>query len=230
MQTLELNPTVAYKQQIADCLRMLEKFDVIDYNGHCSIRLDDNRILINTGSCRRSAATINDVVTIGMDGQVIEGFDKPPLEYHLHLGIYRARPDVKAVVHAHPRWSTFLTMIGEAYAPVYAQGTLLYPAPLLDSPNSINNVKMADRLAGVLGDRPAALMKAHGSVTVGSSLIEAFVLSIYLEENSYRQYMALQIRRPYEFTAEEVAMAREKLWTPTLFQRTWDHYRAKLGD
>lgn len=219
----------ALKQQLVDCIRMLERADIIDYNGHCSIRVDDNRVLINIGSCQRSRLTVEDICTIDMEGNVIEGKGKPPLEFHLHCGVYRARSDVKAVVHAHPKWSTFLTMVGESYQPVYAQGSLVYPMPVLDSPNSINNRVMADRLAATLGDRPAAMMKSHGAVTVGKDIVEAFVLANYLEENAYRQYMALQIGKPYAFSEKEIAMCREKLWTASLFQRTWDHFRAKLG-
>ena len=217
------------KQQLVDCLRMLEQSDIIDYNGHASIRVGDDRLLINIGSCQRSQLKVGDICTIDMEGNVIEGNGKPPLEFHLHAGIYRARADVKAVVHAHPKWSTFLTMVGESYQPVYAQGSLVYPMPVLDSPNSINNRAMADRLAATLGDRPAAMMKSHGAVTVGRDIVEAFVLANYLEENAYRQYMALQIGKPYAFSEQEVALCREKLWTESLFKRTWDHFRAKLG-
>jgi ribulose-5-phosphate 4-epimerase/fuculose-1-phosphate aldolase len=119
-------------------------------------------------------------------------------------------------------------MTGYSYQPVYAQGTLVYPAPLLDTPNSINNRSIADRLAATLGNRPAALMKSHGAVTVGKDIVEAFVLANYMEENAYRQYMALQIGKPYVFTDEEIALCREKLWNDNLFKRTWDHFRAKL--
>ena len=217
------------KQQLVDCIRMLERADIIDYNGHASVLLDGGQMLINIGSCQRSRLTVADICTITMDGEVVEGAGKPPLEFHLHAGIYRARPDVKAVVHAHPKWSTFLSMTGHAYEPVYAQGSLVYPVPLLDSPNSINNRVMADRLAATLGDRPAAMMKSHGAVTVGASIVEAFVLANYMEENAYRQYMAMQIGKPYAFNAQELALCREKLWSPALFQRAWDHFHAKLG-
>ncbi len=216
------------KQQLVDCIRMLERADIIDYNGHCSIRLDADRLLINIGSCQRSRLTVEDICTIDFEGNVIEGKGKPPLEFHLHVGIYRTRADVKAVVHAHPKWSTFLTMVGESYKPVYAQGSLVYPMPVLDSPNSINNPAMAKRLADTLGDRPAAMMKSHGAVTVGRDIVEAFVLANYLEENAYRQYMALQIGKPYSFSEQEVVLCREKLWTASLFKRTWDHFHAKL--
>ena len=220
----------AHKQQLVACIRMLEASDIIDYNGHASIRLDDGRMLINIGSCQRSRLTTADICTIDMEGQVVDGaMGKPPLEFHLHAGIYRARPDVKAIVHAHPKWSTYLTMTGTAYAPVYAQGSLVYPVPVLDSPNSINNRVMADQLAATLGDRPAALMKSHGAVTVGKSIVEAFVLANYMEENAHRQYMAMQIGAPYAFNAQELALCREKLWNAALFQRAWDHFQGKLG-
>ena len=217
------------KAQLVDCIRMLERSDIIDYNGHCSIRLDDGRILINIGSCQRSSLTVDDLCTIDLEANQLEGKGNAPLERHLHCGIYRVRPEVKAIVHAHPKWSTFLTMVGEAYKPVYAQGSLVHPVPLLDSPNSINNRAMADRLAATLGDRPAALMKSHGAVTVGTDIVEAFVLANYMEENAYRQYMALQIGKPYVFSEEEIALCREKLWNAGLFKRTWDHFRSKLG-
>ena len=129
---------LALRQQLVDCIRMLEKADIIDYNGHCSIRVSDDRILINMGNCQRACLTVDDIVTIDMDGKLIEGRSNPPLEFHLHTGIYRARSDVKAIVHAHPRWSTYLTMVGEPYKPVFARGVLPSPAPVLDTPNSIN--------------------------------------------------------------------------------------------
>src|SRR2546427_10784370 len=141
---------VETKQQLVDCIRMLEQSDIIDYNGHCSIRLgdvDDGHILINIGSCQRSRLTVDDICTIDIEANQIDGRDKAPLERHLHCGIYRVRPEGKAIVHAHPKWSTCLTMAGQKYEPAYAQGSLVHPVPLLDSPNSINNRAMADRLA-----------------------------------------------------------------------------------
>ncbi len=218
----------AAKQQLVDCVRMLARASIMDYNGHASIKIGPDRMLINIGNCQRARLTVEDICLIDMSGQLIEGKGQPPLEFHLHAGMYRARPDVQAVIHAHPEWSTYLTMVGQAYLPVYAQGSLVYPVPVLDSPNSINNVKMADRLAATLGERPAALMKAHGAATVGRSLIEAFVLMVYMEDNAHRQYMAMQIGKPYSFNEQELALCREKLWSDKLFQRTWDHFHGKL--
>ena len=223
-----MSVTLEHKQQLVRCIRMLERSGIMDYNGHASMRLDDGRMLINIGSCQRSQLTVDDICTIDFDGNVIDGNGKPPLEFHLHAGVYKARSDVDAVIHCHPNWSTILSTAGQVYLPVYAQGSLVYPLPVLDSPDSINNPVMAKRLTDVLGDRPAALMKAHGAMTAGKSIVDAFVLLNYLEENAQRQYMAQQIGTPYAFTQEELALCREKLWNENLFKRTWDHFGAKL--
>jgi ribulose-5-phosphate 4-epimerase/fuculose-1-phosphate aldolase len=218
------------KQQLVQCIRMLEHAGIVDYNGHASTRVGDNTMLINIGSCQRSQLTVDDICKIDFDGNVIEGNGKPPLEFHLHAGVYKARTDVDAVIHAHPNWSTILSTAGVEYLPVYAQGSLVYPLPVLDSPDSINNPVMAKRLTDTLGERPAALMKAHGAVTTGKTIVDAFVLLNYLEDNAERQYMAAQIGTPYSFTAEELALCREKLWNANLFNRTWDHFSAKLEE
>ena len=217
------------QDDLALCLRMLEHQGIIDYNGHASIRCDEG-MLINVGSAQRSRLTATDICTIDLDGTLIEGVGKPPLEFHLHAGIYKDRPDVQAIVHAHPQWSTYLTMTGHSYRPVFAQGALVHPLPVLDTPDSINSPEMSARLNTVLGAGPAALMKSHGSVTVGTDITEAFVLIKYLEENAQRQYMAMQIGDAYAFSEAECADAKKKLCNPNLFQRTWDHFAAKLED
>jgi L-fuculose-phosphate aldolase len=216
------------KQQLVDAIRMLERAGIIDHNGHCSARRDAGSFHINTGASVRGALTVDDIVTVDLAGNLVEGSAKPPLEFHIHSEVYRARPDVNAVMHTHPQWSTFLTMVGAKYRPVYAQGVLLGDIPLMDSPLSVNTKAMGEKLAATLGRGPAALLKAHGAVIVGADIVEAFTLAAYLEENAYRQYMAMQIGDPYVFSEAEQQACREKLWSPSLFKKTWDHYYSKL--
>jgi ribulose-5-phosphate 4-epimerase/fuculose-1-phosphate aldolase len=216
------------KQQLVDAIRMLERAGIIDHNGHGSARRDGASFYINSGASVRGALTVADIVTVDMDGNLVEGTAKPPLEFHIHSEIYRARPDVHSVMHTHPQWSTYLTMTGVKYLPVYAQGVLLGDLPIMDSPLSVNTKPMGEKLAATIGSRPAALLKAHGAVTVGADVVEAFVLAAYLEENAYRQYMAMQIGKPYVFSEAEQQACREKLRSPNLFKKTWDHYRSKL--
>jgi L-ribulose-5-phosphate 4-epimerase len=216
------------KEQLVDAIRMLERAGYIDHNGHASARHDATSFYINSGASVRGALTTDDVVTVDLDGNLVEGTAKPPLEFHIHSEIYRARPDVNAVMHTHPQWSTYLTMTGTTYLPVYAQGVLAGDMPVVDSVLSINTKPMGETLAAALGRRPAVLLKAHGAVAVGADIVECFALAAYIEENAYRQYMAMQIGQPYVFSEAEQQASREKLWTPSLFKKTWDHYRSKI--
>jgi len=222
-------PQRELKQKLVDAIRMLERAEIIDHNGHCSARRDATSFFINSGASVRGALTVDDIVAVDLDGNLVAGSAKPPLEFHIHSEVYRARPDVNAVMHTHPKWSTFLTMTGAKYKPVYAQGVLLGDIPVLDTPLSVNTKPMGEKLAAALGDRPAVLLKAHGVVVAGADVLEAFTLAAYVEENSYRQYMAMQIGEPYVFSPEEQKACREKLWNPNLFKKTWDHYYSKLA-
>jgi len=217
------------KQRLVDAIRMLERAGYIDHNGHASARRDATSFYINSGASVRGALTVDDIVTVDLGGNLVEGTAKPPLEYHIHSEIYRARPDINAVMHTHPQWSTFLTMTGTQYLPVYAQGVLVGDMPVLDSVLSINTKPMGETLAAALGRRPAVLLKAHGAVAVGADIVECFALAAYIEENAYRQYMAMQIGQPYVFSDAEQQASREKLWTASLFKKTWDHYYSKIG-
>ena len=131
-------PGDAMKQQLVDAIRMLERAGIIDHNGHCSARRDASAFYINSGASVRGALTVADIVTVDLDGRLLEGDARAPLEFHIHSEVYRARPDVNAVMHTHPQWSTFLTMVGATFQPVYAQGVLLGDIPLMDSPLSVN--------------------------------------------------------------------------------------------
>src|SRR3954471_19375772 len=96
------------KQELVDAIRMLESAEYIDHNGHCSARRDADSFYINSGASARGALTVDDIVTVDLDGNLVEGTARPPLEYHIHAEAYRARPRVNAVMHTHPQWSTFL--------------------------------------------------------------------------------------------------------------------------
>jgi ribulose-5-phosphate 4-epimerase/fuculose-1-phosphate aldolase len=216
------------RQHLVDAVRMLARAEIVDHSGHGSARRDGESFYINSAASARGALTSDDIVAIDLDGNLVEGSARPPFEFHIHSEIYRRRGDVHAVLHTHPRWSTFLTMVGEPYRVVYAQGALLGDIPLLDSPLSVNTRPMGERVAAALGRGPAVLLKSHGAVVVGSDIVECFALAAYLEENAYRQYMAMRIGVPYVFSETEQQAFRERLWTPGLFRKTWDHYRSKL--
>ncbi|MDX1499994.1 MAG: class II aldolase/adducin family protein, partial [Woeseiaceae bacterium] len=149
--------------ELVQGITILERLGIIDFNGHCSVRLDDGNILINTGSSVRSALTPDDFVVTGPDGSFDPAAPAPPKELALHVAVYRARPDVKAVVHGHPKWSTLLTSAGLDYRVTLAQGALLGDIPVFPSPRSVNNPAIGAEVADVLGAGRAALVRSHGT-------------------------------------------------------------------
>jgi ribulose-5-phosphate 4-epimerase/fuculose-1-phosphate aldolase len=217
------------KHQLVAALQMLESAEIIDFNGHASVRTGEDRFLINSGASVRSRLTVEDIIEIGHDGRLLAGSTAPPMEFPLHAEIYRLRTDVSAIVHAHPKWSTFLSMTGRAYEPVFPQGALLGRPPVFDDVLSVNTRERGEKLARTIGSAQAALLKSHGTIVVGSDMTQCFALTVYLEENAYRQFMAAQIGTAYILGEDEVRASIETLWKQNLFRKTWDYYFAKAG-
>jgi L-fuculose-phosphate aldolase len=216
------------RHELARALAMLEREEIIDFNGHFSARLPDSRgLLINAGDSVRSRIRPEDFIEIDFEGRPLAGTRNPPMEFHLHAQIYLRRADVQAVVHAHPRWSTVLTTAGRAWQPVTMQAAVLGAVPTFPETASINSAALGEALALCLGDRKAALMRRHGAVTVAASVRDAFVQAVYLEENAHRQYLALQIGTPEALTENECATIGRTLSRPALLQKAWDYYAAK---
>ena len=220
----------AIKQELVDAIRMLERAEYIDHNGHCSVRRDEGSFYINSGGSMRAALTVEDIVTVDLDGKPVDGGNvKPPLEFPIHAEVYRARPKIGAVFHTHPQWSTYLTMTGVQQKVVYAQASLLGDMPVMDSPMSVNSRAIGEKMVAIMGNNPIVMLKAHGVVAAGETVLECFAYAAYVEENARRHYMALQIGEPYVFSDEEQAACRQKLRSPSLFKKTWDHYRSKIA-
>ena len=214
---------------LADALRMLEAAEVIDFNGHMSCRVPGTEnILINSGKSVRSRITAADIIAIDMDGKPVEGDVVPPMEFHIHTEIYRRRPDVNAVAHTHPLWSTLFSMVGETVQPVTMQAAVMGPVQAFAKTASINRQDLAVELAATLGSHRVVMLKSHGAVVVGADIVEAFVLAIYLEETAKRQYLARALGTPYALAAAEVEKIGANLRKPHLLRKVWDFHHAKL--
>ena len=219
----------ALREQLADALSMMERAEVIDFNGHMSCRLPGtDHLLINSGKSVRSALTAADIIEIDMEGRPVGHDVVPPMEFPLHVAIYRARPDVNAVAHTHPVWSTLFSSVGEPVQPVTMQAAVMGPVQLFAKTASINHAGIAAELAQALGPHRVCMLKSHGAVSVGADIVEAFVFAIYLEETARRQYLARAIGTPYALTAAEVDRIGTNLRKPHLLRKVWDYHRARL--
>ncbi|MEO5845501.1 MAG: class II aldolase/adducin family protein [Caldimonas sp.] len=216
------------RARLALALALLEREEIIDFNGHFSARLADGRgLAINAADSVRSRIAAADFIDIDFDGRPLASARTPPMEFHLHAQIYLQRPDVCAVVHTHPRWSTVLTTSGHAWQPVTMQAAVLGPVRTFTQTASINSAALGREVAAFLGNDKAALLRRHGAVTVAPSIVEAFVQALYLEENAERQYLALQVGTPEPLSADECATIGRNLARPMLLQKAWDYCAAK---
>jgi ribulose-5-phosphate 4-epimerase/fuculose-1-phosphate aldolase len=217
------------KQMLVDAILMMERAQIIDFNGHFSARVaGTDTMLINSGESVRSALTIDDIVRIDMDGNPLEGGAAPPMEFHIHAAIYRRRADVNAVAHTHPLWSTLFSMAGKPVLPVIMQAAVLGEIRLFDKTASINNRALAQELADALAEQRVIMLKSHGAVMAAEGIVEAFVLGVYLEETAQRQHLASQLGQPAVLTAEQIAAISGNLWKPKLLKKVWDYHHAKL--
>ncbi|HWZ48516.1 MAG TPA: class II aldolase/adducin family protein [Herbaspirillum sp.] len=224
-----METTEQKKQMLVDAILMMERAQVIDFNGHFSCRIPGaDHMLINSGKSVRSALTVEDIVTIDFDGNLVEGDAVPPMEFHIHAEMYRARPDVNAVVHTHPLWSTLFSMTGIPVQPVIMQAAVLGEIRLFPKTASINTKPLGAELAAAMGRHRVIMLKSHGAMIAAEGIVEAFVLGFYLEETAQRQHMAMQIGSPTVLTPEQCAVINSNLWKPHLLRKVWDYHQGKL--
>jgi L-fuculose-phosphate aldolase len=218
------------KRMLADAIQMLEAAEIIDFNGHASLRVPGrDQALINSGPSVRCALTAADIVTIDFDGRLVEGDAPPPNEFHIHTEIYRRRPDVNAVIHTHPLWSTLFSMTGTRVEAVIMQAALLGPIQQFAKVTSIKQKALGEELAQALGPHRVIMLRSHGAVVAAEGIVEAFALAVYLEENARRQYLARSLGQPSALSDDAVATIGRELWKPNLLHKVWDHHHAKLA-
>ena len=218
------------KQMLVDALSMMERAEVIDFNGHMSARVPgSDHILINSGKSVRSALMPEDIIEIDMDGHPIGTEVVPPMEFHIHTEIYRRRPEVNAVAHTHPVWSTLFSMAGVAVEPVTMQAAVMGPVQFFPKTASINQKALAEELAAALGPHRVVMLQSHGAVVVGADIVDTFVLAIDLEETARRQYLARALGTPQALSAAQVETIGRNLRKPHLLKKVWDYHRAKLA-
>ncbi len=207
---------------VCEAVTILVAAGVVDYNGHASRRTDEG-FVINSGPSDRKAMTPDQVCHVDPAGRVIAG-DRPPNEVHLHAAIYAARPEVAAVVHGHPKWTTLFTGTATPIPTVMPQGALVADLPVYPASHSINAPARGEAVAQTLGPCRGALLASHGSVLVGRDLREAVALAIYAEQNAERAWRAVALGGARPLPDDEAAEYRTALDKPGLFAKCWDFH------
>jgi len=219
---------------MADCCRVLYRLGLTDYMGHPSVRIPGtDRVLIKPQHSMRIRAqdrlTPDDMVIIDLDGNVVEGKDRPPSERFIHTCIYRARPDVQAIVHTHQHWATIM---GVAEAPIepilHVQGELVQePVPIWPCAMLVTDNQLGQQLSAALGSHRACHLQGHGIVTVAPALPLAAIDAIHLEQLAKANWRVAAIgRKPRVIPPEEM---QQRMASGVGWEVRWAYYKQLAG-
>lgn len=229
------DPALVEKLVIAN--RILYNQGVVDGFGHVSVRHNqsaDHFLL----SCNRAPGLVKraDILTYDLDGNLAEASDlRPYLERFIHGEIYRARPDVMAVVHSHSPSVIPFGVTGQRLRPIFHMSGFLGSGSSLfeirDAGGAtdllIRNAGLGRALAASLGQHSCVLMRGHGSTVVAPSLERAVYRAVYAEENAKLQLSA-SVLGPVEFlTPEEAELAMAA--TEGQVMRPWELWSKSIG-
>ena len=157
------------------------------------------------------------------------------LERFIHGAIYRARPDVNAVVHSHsPSVIPFGIVESVPMRPVFHMSGFLYSGvPIYDIRNDagmsnmlISTLELGGALARKIDDKPVALMRGHGNVVVGSSVPMAIYRAVYTEINARLQMQAIALGGPINYLAPQEGEKTDAV-IMTQVQRPWELWKKK---
>lgn len=152
--------------------------------GNLSLRDPETGLIYLTPSAMDyETCTEEDIVVLFPDGRISCGTRKPSVEKDLHLAIYRTRPEINAVIHTHPIYSTIFSCIGEQIPLFLDEAAQALSAPVKVCPYALPGSKeLAKACANALSHgENACLLKSHGAVCIGRTQKEAFKTAKVLE-------------------------------------------------
>lgn len=219
------------REDVVTCTKLLVFVGILDYSGHVSARVPGtDTALVLRREASRSGLSVDDLLVVDLDGEVLEGEGRPVAEAAIHTGVYRNRPDVTFVCHGHPPLSTTFSMVEAQLLPMrhfaykFPNGLRVHP-----DPTHIRTNAQGDAVAATLGAESACLLRSHGTVVVGDRVDELFMDCLDIEENARTLLSAIQLGgkllplTPSEIADLEVSYGKGG-HRPG---KVWEHYQFK---
>jgi len=206
--------------------------------GHISVRLQGSNTVIMPGHLHHLGSglkdiTVRDIIELNLDGKKLAGSREPVEEYYIHTFVYKARPEVNSVVHAHLPAATALGSTDSTILPISIRSSYFAAGvPVLErGPGIIDNEEIAEEMVKIMGDRNALIHKGHGVIVAGRSLEEACILTLFLEGSAKNQLVAKQLGnlRPFdtgrviEYANSRSLDSRKDIWR--YFENKWKRLR-----
>lgn len=185
--------------------RIYARTYVASNDGNISARIDDRRVLITPTGVSKGFMKPEDLVVLDMDGKVLSGTKKPSSEMFMHLEIFKGRPDIQSVCHAHPPYATGFAVAGipldKCVLPevVVALGGI----PLVEygTPGTEEFYRPVLKL---LPKYDAFLLANHGALTIGKDIFNAYYKMETLEHFAHIAFVALQLGHLNTLNKEQV--------------------------
>ncbi|MBN2098633.1 MAG: class II aldolase/adducin family protein [Dehalococcoidia bacterium] len=185
------------KMEVLEVARWMdEKGLVVGTSGNVSQRFrePDGRELVAITPSGRQYDTMEaeDIVLVDMEGQRVEGELAPSIETMLHLGIYRARKKVRAVVHAHAVFGSAIAVTGKEIPCLLDDQVTFLGGEIKVAAYALpGSPELAKNVVAALGPRNAVVLANHGTISVGRNLREAFNNCELLEKTARVYVLAM---------------------------------------
>lgn len=166
---------LAVRREIVDvCKRLYDRGLIAGPDGNVSVRIGDDRILVTPAGMSKVDVRPDDLVEVTLGGQARRGRGRASSEIAVHLRLYARRPDVRAVVHAHPPTATGFAVAGESFMACVLPEVIFQVGwvPLVPYATP-GTAALADQFEPFLMQHDAFLMANHGAVTCGPTLLIA---------------------------------------------------------
>jgi L-fuculose-phosphate aldolase len=165
------------RQEIVRIGKLLyERGLIVAGDGNLSARLGEGLVVTTPSGACKGMLDPEDMVVVDMEGRLRGGARKPSSELQMHLAVYRNRPDVRAVVHAHPPIAVACTLAGVTMDECVLPEVILTLGAVPTAPFAMTGTReMYDAIAALLPHHNAILLTHHGALTVGETLMQAFM-------------------------------------------------------
>jgi L-fuculose-phosphate aldolase len=196
--------------------------------GHVSVRLPDDpsRFFMKAHSLGLDEIAPDNILTIDMEAQVVAGTARRHSETYIHSEIFKARPDVQAIVHTHPPYAVAFSATGRPLKCYSQPAALFYEAlGIYDGTiNLIRDAKMGAAVAAALGPHRAVLLRNHGAVCIGATLEEAVVGTIMLENAARVQMITEAVTQDGpQFPRADIEQLKHDISRPDQFNVNFDY-------
>jgi ribulose-5-phosphate 4-epimerase/fuculose-1-phosphate aldolase len=219
----------ALKEQLIVAGKVLVDQGQDDFTrGHISLRLPDNPnlFLMKAHSIGLDEITLENVLTIDLEGNVVAGTARRHSEVYIHSEIFKARLDVNCVIHTHPTYSIALSATGRGLKCYSQPGALFHEAlgSYDDTIALIRSHAMGAGVARALGGGRGVLLKNHGVVLTGATIAEAVIATIMLENGAMVQLLVEAAGDPApEFSRADIEKLKSEISQPEQFTINYDY-------